>query len=109
MCENARALRNGWHGGTADLGIHMLFSTLLLALSVADTRPDIVVIMADDMGYSDIGCYGGEIETPNLDRSASHGLRFTQFPSTEPRTENTSGLAEAHGGTGSEPPGQTPR
>ncbi|MHC4734617.1 MAG: sulfatase-like hydrolase/transferase [Planctomycetota bacterium] len=43
------------------------------------TRPDIVVIMADDMGYSDIGCYGGEINTPNLDSLATRGMRFTQF------------------------------
>ena len=42
-------------------------------------RPNIIVIMADDMGYSDIGCYGSEISTPNLDRLASRGLRFTQF------------------------------
>ena len=42
-------------------------------------RPNIVVIMADDMGYSDIGCYGGEIRTPNLDRLAAGGLRFSQF------------------------------
>jgi len=41
--------------------------------------PNIVLIMADDMGYSDIGCYGGEIATPNLDRLARGGLRFTQF------------------------------
>lgn len=44
-----------------------------------DSRPNIVVIMADDMGYSDVGCYGGEIETPNLDGLAESGLRFTQF------------------------------
>ncbi len=43
------------------------------------TRPDIVVIMADDMGYSDIGCYGGEITTPNLNALAAGGIRFTQF------------------------------
>ena len=43
------------------------------------TRPIILQIMADDMGYSDIGCYGGEIRTPNLDRLAAGGLRFTQF------------------------------
>ena len=43
------------------------------------TRPNIVLIMADDMGFSDIGCYGGEIATPNLDRLAADGLRFTQF------------------------------
>ncbi len=41
--------------------------------------PNIVVIIADDLGYSDLGCYGGEIETPRLDRLAENGLRFTQF------------------------------
>ncbi|MHC4433322.1 MAG: sulfatase-like hydrolase/transferase, partial [Planctomycetota bacterium] len=45
-------------------------------------RPNIVLIMADDMGYSDIGCYGGEIRTPNLDGLAADGLRFTQFYNT---------------------------
>jgi arylsulfatase A-like enzyme len=45
-------------------------------------RPNIVLIMADDMGYSDIGCYGGEIRTPNLDGLAAGGLRFTQFYNT---------------------------
>ncbi len=45
-------------------------------------KPNIIVIMADDMGYSDIGCYGGEIKTPNLDKLASNGLRFTQFYNT---------------------------
>ena len=44
-----------------------------------DDRPNIVVIMADDLGYSDLGCYGGEINTPNLDGLAENGLRFTQF------------------------------
>ena len=42
-------------------------------------RPNIVLIMADDMGYSDLGCYGGEISTPNLNRIAEDGLRFSQF------------------------------
>ncbi|MFP4501088.1 MAG: sulfatase-like hydrolase/transferase [Candidatus Hydrogenedentota bacterium] len=42
-------------------------------------RPNILVIMADDMGYSDIGCYGSEIDTPNIDALANNGLRFTQF------------------------------
>ena len=41
--------------------------------------PNIVVIMADDLGYSDLGCYGGEIQTPNLDQLAGGGLRFSQF------------------------------
>jgi len=44
-----------------------------------DGRPNIVLIMADDMGYSDIGCYGGEVKTPALDRLGAGGLRFTQF------------------------------
>lgn len=42
-------------------------------------RPNIIVILSDDMGFSDIGCYGGEIKTPNLDGLAENGLRFTQF------------------------------
>ena len=42
-------------------------------------RPNLVVVMVDDMGFSDLGCYGGEIETPHLDRLAAEGLRFTQF------------------------------
>jgi arylsulfatase A-like enzyme len=42
-------------------------------------KPNIVLIMADDLGYSDIGCYGGEIQTPNLDGLAENGVRFTQF------------------------------
>lgn len=45
-------------------------------------RPNIIYIMSDDMGYSDIGCYGSEIETPNLDAMAEGGLRFTQFYNT---------------------------
>lgn len=44
-----------------------------------DTRPNIIVILADDLGYSDLGCYGGEIQTPNLDRMAQEGLRFNSF------------------------------
>ncbi len=45
-------------------------------------KPNIVLILNDDMGYSDIGCYGGEVETPNLDRLAANGLRFSQFYNT---------------------------
>jgi len=50
--------------------------------SAPDDRPNIIVIMADDMGFSDIGCYGGEIRTPNIDRLAANGLRFRQFYNT---------------------------
>lgn len=65
-------------------------AVILLALSVdvgsskaeSGARPNIVLIMADDLGFSDLGCYGGEIETPNLDALASAGLRFTQFYNT---------------------------
>lgn len=49
------------------------------AVANDNNRPNIVVILADDMGYSDIGCYGGEIETPNLNALAEHGLRWSQF------------------------------
>jgi arylsulfatase A-like enzyme len=48
----------------------------------AAARPNIVVILSDDMGFSDIGCYGGEIQTPNLDALAKKGVRFTQFYNT---------------------------
>ena len=50
-----------------------------LGSKAASKRPNIILIMADDMGYSDIGCYGSEIHTPNLDQLAKKGLRFTQF------------------------------
>ena len=45
-------------------------------------QPNIIFILADDMGYSDLGCYGGEIETPHLDALAANGLRYTQFYNT---------------------------
>jgi arylsulfatase len=50
--------------------------------SKPDTRPSIVLIMADDLGFSDLGCYGSEINTPNLDALAAGGLRMTQFYNT---------------------------
>lgn len=61
----------------------ILFCSLLLLGSVEAAEkpqpPNIVLIMADDMGFSDIGCYGGEIRTPNLNRLAYEGMRFSQF------------------------------
>jgi len=48
----------------------------------ASARPNIILILADDLGYSDLGCYGGEIDTPNLDALASNGLRMTQLYNT---------------------------
>lgn len=54
-----------------------------VSIRAADpNRPNIVVILSDDMGFSDLGCYGGEIATPNLDSLAAGGLRFTQFYNT---------------------------
>ena len=50
--------------------------------AAAPARPNIVLIMADDMGFSDLGCYGSEIKTPHLDGLAGAGLRFTQFYNT---------------------------
>ena len=52
------------------------------ALAAAPGRPNVLIILADDLGYSDLGCYGGEIRTPNLDGLAKNGLRFTQFYNT---------------------------
>lgn len=62
----------------------LLTSVLLLAASelAADPRPNLIVIMVDDMGFSDIGCYGSEIPTPHLDALAAGGLRFSQFYNT---------------------------
>ena len=57
-----------------------LFSSVGFAAEPA--RPNILLILADDMGYSDAGCYGGDIATPNLDGLAANGLRFTQFYNT---------------------------
>jgi arylsulfatase A-like enzyme len=60
-----------------------LFSSFVIPhSSLAAGRPNVVFILADDLGYSDLGCYGGEIETPNLDSLAKNGLRFTQFYNT---------------------------
>jgi len=56
--------------------------TTAFAESSAQDRPNVVVILVDDMGFSDIGCYGSEIPTPNLDALAAGGLRFTQFYNT---------------------------
>lgn len=62
------------------LGSASLFvPNLLSAVEPNKNKPNIVLILADDMGFSDLGCYGGEIETRNLDSLAAEGLRFSQF------------------------------
>ena len=59
----------------------LFFFPLLLSsasLSLADDRPNIVLIIGDDIGFADIGCFGAEIDTPNLDKLAANGMRFSQ-------------------------------
>src|SRR5213595_1330016 len=61
----------------------LVWLSLVAATSAAGPSqskpPNILLILADDLGFSDLGCYGGEIHTPNIDRLASQGVRFTQF------------------------------
>lgn len=63
---------------------HLLLTFFVFCCSLAPSlyasnRPNILLIMVDDMGWSDLGCYGGEIDTPHIDSLAQEGLRFTQF------------------------------
>lgn len=60
-----------------------------LAAGAADERPDVVLILADDLGYGDLGCYGGPIPTPNIDRLAAAGVRLTAFYSNGPECTPT--------------------
>src|SRR6185503_8813515 len=68
--------------------LRVRFVLLVIMVSSAMTtaqpaaRPNILFILADDMGFADARCYGGEIATPNLDRLATNGVRFTQFYNT---------------------------
>ena len=68
------------HGiGAVLLGIGCLVGSGVSQAAAPRDRPNIIVIMSDDMGYSDIGCYGSEIATPNLDALATRGVRFARF------------------------------
>ena len=60
-------------------GLPVILGLALVSTAWAAKRPNIIIAMADHMGWSDIGCYGGEINTPNLDTLADNGVRFTQF------------------------------
>ncbi|HEY8934544.1 MAG TPA: sulfatase-like hydrolase/transferase, partial [Cyclobacteriaceae bacterium] len=57
----------------------LLLSSTLFSFAQKTTKPNIVLIMVDDMGFSDIGSYGSEIQTPNLDKLAAEGIRFREF------------------------------
>ena len=70
----------------------LLITSISLPCSARAPRPNLVVILCDDMGFSDIGCYGGEIETPNLDRLAAAGLRFTDFHNNAKCSETRASL-----------------
>ena len=60
----------------------LLLSSFAILNSSFSAQPNFLLVMVDDMGFSDLGCYGGEIDTPNLDRLAANGVRFTQFYNT---------------------------
>lgn len=62
--------------------LRLIWIAGLTACIAPAAQPNIIMILADDMGFSDLGCYGGEIRTPNLDMLAANGLRFTQFHNT---------------------------
>ena len=87
---DARRSEFSYRSGYAStvLGFAMLALVILLTSETgslaaeSDSRPNIVLIMADDLGFSDLGCYGSEIQTPNLDALAEKGLRFSQFYNT---------------------------
>lgn len=66
----------------AGLGVALTLLAAAPSPAAAAPRPNILLILADDLGFSDIGCYGGEMETPNLDALARDGLRFSQFYNT---------------------------
>ena len=65
----------------ASLAVSLFVAITSLAFAEAP-RPNILVMMVDDMGYSDLGCYGSEIKTPHLDRLAQNGIRYTQMYNT---------------------------
>lgn len=60
----------------------VLFAAILVGCAAAASRPNLLLILADDMGYSDLGCYGSGIETPHLDKLAAEGQRFSRFHNT---------------------------
>src|SRR5215510_4249938 len=95
----------------------IIFSFLVISTIAQNKKPNIIFILADDLGYGDIGCYGQQkIETPNIDKLAQKGMRFTQFYSgstvcAPARSSFLTGLHTGHtairGNKGYEPEGQS--
>ena len=64
---------------TRSLTLLAFLASIIAATAAESKRPNIIVFLVDDVGFSDIGCYGSEIPTPNLDALAAGGVRFSQF------------------------------
>ncbi len=97
-----------WSGSVVAALVTVLLLAAAARLPAQESlaRPNIILIMADDMGWSDIGCYGSEIHTPNIDRIAGEGMLFTNFYNnakcTTTRASLLTGLYPRNGGRGSE-------
>ena len=79
MPMNVKQKTLTWAASVAVMAMTVAVRGAVTKADAPSRKPNIVIILADDLGFSDIGCYGSEIATPNLDRLASKGLRFTQF------------------------------
>jgi hypothetical protein len=95
QAPNPRCSRRSPALGPWSLLLLLAFSVCPLAFA-AGARPNIVVILVDDMGWSDIGCYGSETPTPNLDALAKGGVRFTQFYNTGRCSPTRASLLTGH-------------
>lgn len=87
-CGPRRSGLNRWTSETINVAVVLWVAIMMHAggasslQAASGERPNIVLIMADDLGFADLGCYGSEIDTPNLDELAARGLRMTQFYNT---------------------------
>ena len=90
-----------------------LLSSCSLLQAAAPAKPNLLLILADDLGWSDLGCYGGEIRTPALDALAAGGVRFTQFYNTSrccpPRASLLTGSLSSSGALAGETGGEVGR
>ena len=59
--------------------LSLLFCVLICSVALSDERPNVILIVADDLGYSDLGVYGSEIKTPNLDELSKSGIQLTNY------------------------------